>query len=158
VGSHVVLSNNVLLAGHVVVEDWVVLSGAVGSHHFVTFGQHSFVGGLAGVTKDVPPYMIADGHPASVRGVNFRGLKRRGFTEQQIDCLKTAYRMLFKDLTPQATQTAELERLYPGCHEIQMLLLSLRNSIRGKYGRYRESMRGKAAALAEDEDPPPHVS
>jgi len=156
VGSNCILANNVLLAGHVVMEDWVVISGAAGSHHFVTFGQHSFVGGLSGITKDVPPFMIVDGHPAAVRGVNFRGLKRRGFTEQQIEPLKMAYRLLFKDLTPLTTQTGELERMYPDCAEIQTLLAFMRNSISGKFGRYRESLRGKTTS--EEEDPPPHVS
>src|SRR5512146_845832 len=70
VGSNVILANNVLLAGHVVVEDWVVISGGAASHHFVTFGQHSFVGGLSAITKDVPPYMIVEGHPSGVRGIN----------------------------------------------------------------------------------------
>jgi UDP-N-acetylglucosamine acyltransferase len=148
----------VLLAGHVVVEDWVVISGGAGSHHFVTFGQHAFVGGLSGITKDVPPFMIVDGHPAAVRGVNFRGLKRRGFTEEQIEPLKMAYRLLFKDFTPLTTQASELHRLYPECAEVQTLLEFMRNSISGKFGRYRESMRGKFSAAVEEEDPPPHVS
>ena len=73
ISNHVILANNVLLAGHVLVEDYVVISGAAASHHFVRFGQHSFIGGVSGVTRDIPPFMIADGHPATIRGVNRTG-------------------------------------------------------------------------------------
>ena len=68
IGSHCILANNVMLAGHVFVDDCVVISGGAASHHFVTFGKHSFVGGLSAVTKDVPPFMVFEGHPAIVRG------------------------------------------------------------------------------------------
>jgi len=150
IGSHCILANNVLLAGHVLVEDWVVISGGAASHHFVRFGQHSFVGGLSAVTKDVPPFMIADGHPASVRGVNRNGLKRRGFTDEQLDPLKTACRLLFKDSSPTEPQFAELQRLHADSKEIAVLLAFLRDSISGKYGRFRESLRGKFNDNQED--------
>ena len=134
-GSHIILANNVLLAGHVLLEDWVIISGGVGSHHFVRFGQHSFIGGNSGITRDVPPFMVVDGHPGKVRGVNRTGLKRRGFSEEQIARLKVAYRMLFSDTTPLSTQAVELERLYPEQSEIQTLRLGMRDSAYGKYGR-----------------------
>ena len=100
----------------------MVISGGCGSHHFVTFGQHSFVGGLSGITRDVPPFMVVDGHPGIIRGVNRTGLKRRGFMDEQIDALKAAYRLLFRDTTPFSTQAVELQRLYPGEQRIQTLL------------------------------------
>jgi UDP-N-acetylglucosamine acyltransferase len=151
--SHCILANNVLLAGHVLVEDWVVISGGAASHHFVRLGQHSFVGGLAGITHDVPPYMIVDGHPATVRGVNRNGLRRRNFAETQLEPLKTAYRLLFRDLSPMGPQFAELEKLFPESREIAILLAFMRDSFSGKYGRFRENMRGKVALEAEQEDP-----
>ncbi len=150
-GSNIILANNVLLAGHVVVEDYVVISGAAASHHFVRFGQHSFVGGISGVTRDIPPFMIADGHPATIRGVNRTGLKRRGFTEEQMKPLKVAYRLLFSDTTPLVTQAVELERLYPDHKEVQTLLLFMREATSGKFGRYRESLRGKPATEEEEQ-------
>ena len=153
VADHCVIANNVLLAGHVELENWVVISGATASHHFVRFGQHSFVGGLAGVVRDVPPFMIADGHPASVRGVNRNGLRRRGFSEEQIDALKTAYRLLFKDSSPMTAQFQELERLYPNSQEIATLLSFLRDSTNGKYGRARENLRAKVPSATEPDDP-----
>jgi UDP-N-acetylglucosamine acyltransferase len=150
IGNHCILANNVLLAGHVVVEDFVVISGASAAHHFVTFGQHSFVGGLAAVTRDVPPFMIVDGDPAIVRGVNRNGMKRRGFTDEDLEALKDAYKLLFSDTTPLATQADKLRRLYPDNAHIATLLTFMENVNKGKFGRYRESLRGKP--LEEDEN------
>jgi len=156
IGNNCILANNVLLAGHVLVQDWVVISGAVASHHYVTFGQHCFVGGITGVTRDVPPFMVFDGSPGIVRGVNRNGLKRRGYTEEQLRALKMAYRLLFSDTTPLATQAVELERLYPDHREINILLTFLRESASGKFGRYRETLRGKTTR--EEDETHPHVS
>jgi UDP-N-acetylglucosamine acyltransferase len=157
VGSHTILANNVMLAGHVEVQDWVVISGGAASHHFVRFGQHSFIGGLTAITRDVPPFMVVDGPEGKIRAVNTRGLARRGFTEMQLKCLKDAYRYLFKDTTPIITQAVELERIYPDNSEIKTLLAFVRESLTGKFGRAREAHRGKGTWNEED-DPPPHVS
>ena len=143
VGSHAIFANNVLLASHVAVQDYVVLSGGAAATHFVTIGRHAFVGGLSAVQRDVPPFMIVNGHPAAVRGVNRNGLKRRGFDETQLEALKTAYKLLFSDTTPTTTQAVELKRLYPDNAEIATILEFLENMSRGKFGRYRESLRGK---------------
>ena len=162
IGNNVILANNVLLAGHVLVEDHVVISGGAASHHYVRFGQHSFVGGLTGVTRDVPPFMVVDGSEAPVRAVNTKGLARRGFSPEQIATLKTAYRLLFKDPTPVSTQALELEKMYPGSAEIQTLLAAIRASLSGKFGRARENLRAKTAVTGgegdDTDEPPPHVS
>ncbi len=157
IGDHNILGNNSMLAGHVCVEDYVVISGAVAVHHFVTFGKHSFTGGVSGVTRDVPPFMIVDGHPFVVRGVNRIGLKRRGYTDDRLEALRTAYRLLFSDTTPLITQAVELEKQYPGQPDIRDLLAFMRASIGGKFGRARENLRGKMARV-EDEEVPQHVS
>ena len=157
IGSNCILANNVMLAGHVLVEDWVIISGGAASHHFVTFGKHSFVGGLSAVARDVPPFMIVEGHPSSIRGVNRNGLKRRGYTDQQIEPLRTAYRMLFSDTTPLITPAVELERLYPGQADIQALLAFVRASMAGKFGRAREALRGQMPR-EENGDETPHAT
>jgi UDP-N-acetylglucosamine acyltransferase len=153
ISSNCILANNVMLAGHVLVEDWVVISGGAASHHFVTFGKHSFVGGLSAVTRDVPPFMVIEGHPATIRGVNRNGLKRRGYADEQIEPLKTAWRMLFSDTTPLITQAVELERLYPGQSDIKTLLTFMRASMAGKFGRAREATRGQMPREENDETP-----
>ena len=94
-GNHIILSNNAALAGHVTVEDHVIVSGMSGVHQFCKVGKHVIVGGMTKVVQDVPPFMIADGNPATLRGLNQVGLQRRGFDQEGIRALKTAYRKLF---------------------------------------------------------------
>ena len=94
-GDHIILSNSVGLAGHITVEDYAIISGVAGVHQFVRIGKHSIVGGYSKVVQDVPPFMIVDGHPATTRGLNIIGLQRRGFAEDDIKALKSAYKKLF---------------------------------------------------------------
>ena len=95
VGSDVIFSNNVMLAGHCSVGDHAILGGGAAVHQFVRLGRHSFIGGLAGVEHDVIPYGIALGNRAHLAGLNVVGLKRRGFSREQIHELRRAYRLLF---------------------------------------------------------------
>jgi UDP-N-acetylglucosamine acyltransferase len=94
-GDHIILSNSVGLAGHIVVEDYAIISGFAAAHQFCRIGRHSIVGGLSKVVQDVPPFMIVDGNPASTRGVNIIGLQRRGVPDDDIRALKAAYKKLF---------------------------------------------------------------
>lgn len=94
-GDHIILSNSVGLAGHIVVEDHVIVSGLAAAHQFCRIGRHSIIGGCSKVVQDVPPFMIVDGNPASTRGLNLIGLQRRGFAEEDIRALKSAYKKLF---------------------------------------------------------------
>ncbi|MCC7258058.1 MAG: acyl-ACP--UDP-N-acetylglucosamine O-acyltransferase [Gammaproteobacteria bacterium] len=96
VGNDVIMSNNATLAGHVHVEDHAILSGFCAVHQFCRIGAHSFVGGLCGITRDVLPYMMVAGIPPEPRGINQEGLKRRGFTPEQLRNLKEAYRILYR--------------------------------------------------------------
>jgi UDP-N-acetylglucosamine acyltransferase len=96
VGDHVIMSNNATLAGHVHVEDHAILSGFVAVHQFCRIGAHSFIGGLSGITRDVLPFMMVAGNPPEPRGINQEGLKRRGFTPEQIRNLREAYRLLYR--------------------------------------------------------------
>lgn len=95
VGSNVILSNNVMLAGHCQVGDFVILGGGAAVHQFVRIGAHAFVGGLAGIENDVIPYGMALGNRAYLAGLNLVGLKRRGFSREQIHDLRRAYRLIF---------------------------------------------------------------
>ncbi len=94
VGNHTIFSNNGTLAGHVVVEDHAVIGGLSGVHQFCRIGRHAILGGCTKIVQDVPPFMIADGNPAEVRGINQVGLERRGFTPDDIRSLREAYRLL----------------------------------------------------------------
>jgi acyl-[acyl carrier protein]--UDP-N-acetylglucosamine O-acyltransferase len=105
--------------------------------------------------------MIVEGHPGVVRGVNRTGLKRRGFGEGPLEALKVAYKLLFSDTKPLITQAVELEKQYPGQAEIGELLGFMRASMRGKYGRARENLRGRMPEVAEkngEEEETPHAT
>jgi len=95
VGNHCILANYTGLAGHVVVEDHAILGGQTGVHQFVRIGAHCMTSGGAKVGQDIPPYTIAQGYPARLRGINHVGLQRRGFTDQTVRQLRKAYRALF---------------------------------------------------------------
>lgn len=95
IGNHVIFSNATLLAGHVMVEDYAIISGVVAIHQFCRVGRNSMIGGCSKIIQDVPPFMIVDGNPAEVRGVNLVGLSRHGFSDTAIRALKDAYKALF---------------------------------------------------------------
>lgn len=95
IANHCVLANNVLLAGHITIHDHANIGGAAALHHYVTVGRNAFVAGMARVTHDCPPFMITEGYPAQVRGVNLIGLARHEFSRQEIDQLKRAYLALY---------------------------------------------------------------
>lgn len=94
-GSEVILANSVSLAGHVEIGDFAILGGLVGVHQFVRIGRHVFVGGCSGLRQDVPPFVLVAGMPATARGLNAVGLRRRGFSKESIAVLRRAYRFVF---------------------------------------------------------------
>lgn len=96
VGDHVILANNTTLAGHVHVGDWAILGGFTGVHQFCKIGAHAFTAVNSVVVQDIPPYIMAQGHNAVPRTINSEGLKRRGFTPQQITAIKRAYKLLYR--------------------------------------------------------------
>jgi len=106
VGNHTIFSNNATLAGHVTVDDHAIISGLSAVHQFCRVGAHAIIGGCAKIVQDVPPYLIADGNPANLRGVNHVGLERRGFSEADIKALRRAYRIL-ADKTLNFSQAVE---------------------------------------------------
>ena len=97
VGDHTVLANNATLAGHVEIGDHAILGGLTAVHQFCKVGAHVITGGGTIVYKDVPPYVTAAGQPAKPHGLNSEGLKRRGFTPEQLATLKRAYKTLYRD-------------------------------------------------------------
>lgn len=96
VGSNTIFSNNATLAGHVHVGDWVIMSGFAAVHQFCKIGEHAFVGMNASLSQDVPPFILAAGSPIAPRGLNIEGLKRRGFSADEISALRRAYRIIYK--------------------------------------------------------------
>jgi len=107
-GDHVILANSVNMAGHVTIEDWAMIGGVVPIHQFVRIGCHSMTGGGFRIPQDICPYALMGGYPLRVMGLNIVGLKRRGFTTEQLSALRRAFRFLFKS---ELNTTQALERI-----------------------------------------------
>jgi UDP-N-acetylglucosamine acyltransferase len=121
VGNDVILSNNVMLAGHVTVGDYVIFGGGSAVIQFARVGSHAFVGGMSGLENDLIPYGMAMGNRAHLAGLNIIGLRRRGFTREQIHDIRRAYRLLFADegtLSERVEDVAEEFATHPFVHEI----------------------------------------
>jgi UDP-N-acetylglucosamine acyltransferase len=116
VGSNVVLANFATLGGHVELGDWVIMAGFSGIHQFCKIGAHCFLANNAAVTRDVPPYLMVSGQPAAPHSINAEGLKRRGFTPEQILNIRRAYKILYRSglkLDEAQAKLAELARTAP---------------------------------------------
>jgi len=130
VGSNCILSNFATLGGHVELGDWVIMAGFTGIHQFCKVGPHAFLANNTAVTRDVPPYVLVTGQPAEPHSVNSEGLKRRGFTEQQIRNIRNAYRVLYRDGLKLAEAVAKLEALVPEQPELRIFVDFIGNSER----------------------------
>ena len=131
VGNSTIMANNVTLAGHVHVGDWVIFGGFSGAHQFTKIGAHAFLGMYAGVNRDVPAYTMVSGQPAVPRGINSEGLKRRDFSAEQIRNIKNAYRLVYRKGLKLTEAIDEIEALCETQPELIVFLDSLRSSERG---------------------------
>jgi UDP-N-acetylglucosamine acyltransferase len=144
IGDGVIIANGVLLAGHVHIEDHAGIGGVVGVHHFVTIGRGAFVGGFSAVRKDVPPYLVVEGSPIEVRGVNVVGLQRWGFSTERIAALQKACRKLFGSGLPRAEAIRELRSSGMLHDDLRYLIEFLERSDAGRHGRALETIRASS--------------
>jgi UDP-N-acetylglucosamine acyltransferase len=147
-GSYVLLANHVQIAGHVRIEDRVVVGGVSAMHHFVTIGRDAFVGGMTRVAHDVPPYMKVMGYTQTVRGVNTEGLRRWQTPAESIKAIKAAARLLFaprRAHSPLCTAAALSEIESTGLsldeHVAYLVAFMRRKLAVGVFGRAREHER-----------------
>jgi len=131
VGNGVIFSNNGTLAGHVEVGDHAVIGGLTAIHQFCRVGKHAITGGCSKIVQDVPPYMIADGNPAEVRGYNKVGLQRHGFSEESMRAIKEAYRIIYRSKLNLQQALDEVTAEVADLPEVQELLVFIRGSQRG---------------------------
>jgi UDP-N-acetylglucosamine acyltransferase len=138
IGNNCIIANSANVAGHVTIEDWVVVEGVVAIQQFIRIGHHAFVAGGSLVRKNVPPYVKAAREPLSFAGVNTIGLRRRGFSDQQVAHIEDVYRMIYihNSNMSRAMHAAELE--LPATPEKEAILEFIRQSdkgiIRGPHG------------------------
>lgn len=131
IANHCILVNNTALAGHVWVDDWAILSGYTLVHQFCHIGAHSFSGMGTAIGKDVPAFVTVFGNPAEARGMNFEGMRRRGFSAEAIAALRKAYKIVYRQgLTVEQAlaELAESAALFP---EVALLRDSIQASKRG---------------------------
>ncbi|MCW8829125.1 MAG: acyl-ACP--UDP-N-acetylglucosamine O-acyltransferase [Gammaproteobacteria bacterium] len=130
IGNHVIFSNNASLAGHAVVGDHVILSGFTLVHQFCSIGDHAFTGMGSAVSKDVPPYLLVSGSPATPHGINKVGLKRRGFSDEQLRNLTNAYKILYRQGLGLEEAKAKLSEMANDHEELECFADFLQRSTR----------------------------
>lgn len=130
-GNRIIMGNAATLGGHVQVEDCAIFGGMVAVHQFVRIGAYAFLGGKAGVDRDVPPFMIVAGERAKLYGVNQRGLSRLGWPPEKINGLKKAYRILWRKTRSFSEGVKQVRDEIPSFPELELLLAFLVQSKRG---------------------------
>jgi UDP-N-acetylglucosamine acyltransferase len=128
---HVIMSNGATLAGHVEVASHAIIGGLSAVHQFVRIGTHAFIGGKTGVAQDIPPYMMAVGDRARLRGPNLIGLKRAGFTPEELRAIKHAYKRIWRTKGNLKGACKDVLDQFGQLERIQHLVEFIKNSQRG---------------------------
>ncbi|NNF66429.1 MAG: acyl-ACP--UDP-N-acetylglucosamine O-acyltransferase [Gammaproteobacteria bacterium] len=130
VGNNTIMANATTLAGHVTVDDWAILGGFTKVHQFCRIGAHSFTAMDCALSRDLPPYVTAAGHLASPKGINSEGLKRRGYSAEQIRRIRRAYKLLYRSDLRLEEAIVQLRNEVDGHDEIKILVDFLESSER----------------------------
>ncbi len=130
-GNNIIMANNAAFGGHVNVEDFAVLGALVGIHQHVRVGAYAMIGGQSAIVLDVPPYVNATGNRAQLYGLNTIGLKRRGFSDETINNLKKAYKIIFRSGLTQDEAFSTVVRDFADCREVIYFVDFMRHSKRG---------------------------
>jgi UDP-N-acetylglucosamine acyltransferase len=131
VGDSVVFSNNGTLAGHVQVGDHAVMGGLSAVHQFCRIGRFAITGGCSKIVQDVPPFMIADGNPAEIRGVNLVGLERKGFPPESVKLIKEAFRLIYRSKYNTRQAIEAMRKELPPCEEVGQIVEFIEQTERG---------------------------
>ena len=133
-GNHVIMSNNSMLAGHVEVEDFVIIGGMTPIHQNCRIGRHSMVGGFSRVTHDIPPFSLGAGSPYKLGGLNLVGLKRRNFSMETRKQLTRAFKVTYRSGLRFAEAIEQLQKEFPDSEEVGHWIQFCLNSKRGLIG------------------------
>jgi UDP-N-acetylglucosamine acyltransferase len=131
IGDRVIFSNNGTVAGHVEVGDFAVIGGLTAVHQFCRIGRHAITGGCSKIVQDVPPFMIADGNPAEIRGYNKIGLERSGYNEEGLRRVKEFYRVIYRSQLNVQQAVEQLRSTYGSEPDAQHLINFINTSSRG---------------------------
>ena len=131
IGNHCILVNNASLAGHVHLDDWAILGGFTLVHQFCKIGAHCFTGMGSAIGKDVPAYVMVNGNPAAAKSINAEGLRRRGFSKEEIAAINKAFKLVYRRGLTVDEATRELEQLAKSFERVTPMIDSLKASTRG---------------------------
>jgi len=135
---HVIIGNATQLAGEVDVDDYAILSGGTLVHQFSHIGKHAMIQGGSRISKDIPPYIIVGREPITYSGINIVGLRRRGFTSEQIAAIQEIYRILYQSGMNNSAAVKHIESNIPNGQEKEEILYFITNSQRGIVRGYLE--------------------
>lgn len=121
IGSDTIFANNASLAGHVEIGDWVILGGYTLVYQFCRIGAHAFTAYAAGLSGDVPPFVMVQGSPADARAINKEGLRRRGFTAEQIEPIEDAFKLIYRSGKIMAEVKAELAKMAEHSEHVRLM-------------------------------------
>lgn len=131
IGNHCILVNNSALAGHVVVHDWAILGGFTLVHQFCHIGAHCFTGMGSAIGKDVPAFVMVTGNPAAAKSINAEGLRRRGYTKEEISAINKGFKIIYRRGLTVEEALVELASLAETVPAVNLLIESLKSSKRG---------------------------
>lgn len=146
-GNNIIMANSATLAGHVSIDDFAIVGGLVAVHQFVRIGAYCIIGGASAVSKDIPPYVMAVGNRAKLYGLNRVGLKRQGFSKEELEEIKNAYQVIFKSSLTLTEALAKLEEKSAASGHAKRFLDFIKGS---KRGITRERSRRKGDEPQED--------
>ena len=139
IGNNVIIANSTQLAGHITIDDWVIIEGMVGTQQFVHIGAHAFVAGGSLVRKNVPPFVKAAREPLAFVGINSVGMRRRGFTNEKIHEIQEIYRILFQQNNNTTQALLKIEAEMSVSDERDEIISFIQNSVRGIMKGYKIS-------------------
>jgi len=131
VGNNIIFANNTSLAGHVTVDDNAILGGFTVVHQFCKIGAHSFSALCTTLNKDLPPFVMSAGNPGKAYGLNLEGLKRRGYSFEQIKAIKTAYKLIYRSGNTLDQAKTEVAKLAENSTDVKLMHNFLQNVSRG---------------------------
>lgn len=151
IGSNIIMANAATLAGHVSIDDYAIIGGLVAIHQFVRIGAYCIIGGASAVSKDIPPYVMAVGNRAKLYGLNAVGLRRKGFSRQELDEIKRAYHIIFRSSLGIQEAAELLKKELPGSVHARRFAAFLQDSKRG-LARERTKRKGEQPDGGNDEE------
>ncbi|MBR3743794.1 MAG: acyl-ACP--UDP-N-acetylglucosamine O-acyltransferase [Bacteroidales bacterium] len=131
IGDHCIIVSHVGLAGETDMDDWAIVGGGTMVHQFSHIGTHAMVGGASGVSKDIPPYILSAGHPIVYEGINAIGLRRRGFSNAEIDEIKSVYKIIYEENNNVSDALRIIEEFFPEGKHAKVITDFIRASKRG---------------------------